>query len=68
MKKEIKEQENKTIENLKLHETLVIIDEDFNNKRIEITKVPGGLLYTSDFPAWRLSTTTFVPFIGVNKK
>lgn len=58
----------KTIEDLKLHETLVIIDEDFNNKRLEITKVPGGLLYTSDFPAWRLSTTTFVPFISVNKK
>jgi hypothetical protein len=60
MEKETKKNE-KNPKDLKMHETIVIIDKDFNDKRMEITKVPGGLLYTFDFPAWRLCTTTFVP-------
>ena len=67
MKEETKKE--KTIEDLKLHETVVIVDKSFNEKKIEITRVPSGFLYTFEFPAWRICTTTFVPLvIKTNKK
>lgn len=61
-------EKEKQIEDLKLHETLLIIDKDFNDKKIEITRVDTGLLYTFEFPAWKFCTTTFVPFTNFNKK
>ena len=66
MKEETKKE--KTIEDLKLHETMLIVDKSFNEKKIEITRVPSGFLYTFEFPAWRICTTTFVPFIKTSKK
>lgn len=66
----------KTIYDLKLHETLVVIENikrpviNANNntetvddiKRYEITRVPGGWVYAFEYPGFRQSPIVFVPF------
>ena len=58
---------NKTIYDLKLHETLVIeedikIGEVEGVKKYEVTRVPGGWIYSFEYPGWRQQENTFVPF------
>lgn len=73
--------EEKTIYNLKLHETLevskeveLLIDGGVTTKSIkkfDVTRVPGGWVYAFDYPGWRQSQTVFVPFnndFQLNKK
>lgn len=54
------EKKEKTVYDLALHETLVI--ERPIGGSIEVTRVPGGWLYAMDFPGYRQSPITFVPF------
>lgn len=58
----------KTIYKLKLHETL-LVEEKFENsneikvtKTYEVTRVPGGWVYSFEYPAFRQSPVIFVPY------
>lgn len=61
-------EKEKTIYNLKLHETLVIEEEVTNGlgiksfKGYEITRVAGGWVYAFEFPGFREAPIVFVPF------
>jgi hypothetical protein len=55
-------EKEKTIYDLKLHETLEVEDGIIKGKKYEITRVPGGWIYALDFPGWRLTQVVFVPF------
>lgn len=50
----------KTVYSLDLHETLVVKNSVGGN--MEITRVPGGWLYALEYPGFRQSPVTFVPF------
>ena len=68
---EIKKEE-KTIYELGLHETLFIEESTLppagNNgnepviKKYEVTRVPGGWVYSFEYPGFRTSPIVFVPF------
>ena len=53
-------EKEKTVYNLGLHETLVVQNSVKGN--MEITRVPGGWLYAMEYPGFRQSPVTFVPF------
>lgn len=57
-------EEEKTIYNLKLHETLFLVEKTSEGaeKKIEVTRVPGGWIYAFEFPGFRQAPTMFVPF------
>lgn len=55
----------KTVYDLKMHETLEIIEEFPSKdafKKYEVTRVPGGWVYSFEFPGWRQTQSVFVPF------
>ena len=63
------DEKEKTIYDLELHETMTITKEvepaftgASNTKRFEITRVPGGWVYSFEFPQFRESPVVFVPF------
>lgn len=55
-----------TIYSLKMHETLIIIGSingmDKTEKKMEVTRVPGGWIYAFEFPGFRQAPMVFVPF------
>ncbi|HEA46434.1 MAG TPA: hypothetical protein ENH99_01495 [Candidatus Pacearchaeota archaeon] len=62
-------EKEKTIYNLELHETLILLIDEKDpatekeiEKRIEITRVPGGWVYAFDYPFFRQTSVVFVPF------
>ena len=63
-------EKEKTVYDLKLHETLTVIveKEEGEDKTMEVTRVPGGWVYTFEFPGWRQSPIVFVPFSDEIKK
>jgi len=67
MEEEIKK--DKTIFDLGLHETMFIEEKvtpkfsgDIDTKRYEVTRVPGGWVYSFEYPGFRQSPIVFVPF------
>ena len=60
-----------TIYDLKMHETLIIVGSinglDKTEKKIEVTRVPGGWIYAFEFPGFRQAPMTFVPFAEEKK-
>lgn len=56
----------KTIYTLEMHETLLILGTveglDKVEKKIEVTRVPGGWVYAFEFPGFRQTPTVFVPW------
>lgn len=58
--------EEKTIYELKLHETLEV--KTNVGGKIEITRVPGGWIYAFDYPGYRQSPIIFVPFTVLEKE
>ena len=59
-------EKEKDVFNLKIHETLVIIEKMYDDgkeilKRYEVTRVPGGWVYCFDYPGQRQSQIVFVP-------
>lgn len=66
MEKEIKKE--KTVFDLKLHETLVFYEELGSvgkeapiMKKYEVTRVPGGWIYSFEYPGWRQNQNVFIP-------
>lgn len=65
----------KTIWDLKLHETLFVVEKlplkpmqtEPSEKRYEVTRVPGGWVYSFDYPAFRQSPIVFVPYFEGNE-
>jgi len=63
-------EKEKTIYDLKLHETLFIEEklpiQPMQNepaiKKYEVTRVAGGWVYAFEYPGWRQSQIVFVPF------
>ena len=53
-------EKEKTIYDLKLHESLVVQNSLGGN--MEVTRVPGGWVYAFEFPGFRQSPLVFVPF------
>lgn len=70
------EKKEKTIYDLGLHETLSIEEKIPNKdksirdstKNYEVTKVPGGWVYSFEYPGFRQIETVFVPFVNQNIK
>jgi len=66
------EKKEKTIYDLKLHETLVVMEELLPlreggvpaviEKKYEVTRVAGGWIYAFEFSGFRQSPITFVPY------
>lgn len=60
----------KTIYDLEIHETLLIeevvvtdsTDDRGVQKKYEVTRVPGGFVYSFKYPGWRQNQNVFVPF------
>ena len=63
-------EKEKTVFDLKLHETLVIQEKVKNTegkeveKFYEATRVPGGWVYNFDYPGYRQSQIVFVPLVN----
>ena len=64
---EVKKKE-KTIYDLKLHETLVVVEQLPPNangqpveKKYEVTRVPGGWVYAFEYIGFRQSPIVFIP-------
>ena len=55
------EKETKSIYNIAMHEMISFKNEMGGN--VEVTRVPGGWVYSFDYPAIRQSPIVFVPFI-----
>lgn len=53
-------EKEKTIYDLELHEILVI--QTNIGSKIEITKIPGGWIYSFEYPGYRQCMIVFVPF------
>lgn len=59
------DKKEKTVFELRLHETLVVKREEKLGD-MEITRVPGGWVYSFDFPGYRSSPVVFVPLAEHN--
>lgn len=64
-----KNKKQKNIYDLDLHETLFVTEEiQFPNvqgvteKKYEVTRVPGGWIYSFEYPMYRESPIVFVPY------
>jgi hypothetical protein len=53
-------EKEKNIYDLKLHEIIQIKGE--NNADIEVVRVPGGWVYSFNYPGYRQSPIVFIPF------
>lgn len=62
-----KEKEIKTIYDLAMHETMLVLGSidgvKETEKKIEVTRVPGGWIYAFEFPGFRQAPTVFVPYV-----
>jgi len=56
------ETKQKTIYELELHETVSVKNSIEGN--MEITRVPGGWIYSLEYPGFRQSPVVFVPFVS----
>lgn len=66
---EEEKKKEKTIYDLKMHETLFIEEKvtprfngDIEVKKYEVTRVPGGFVYSFEYAGFRQSPIVFVPF------
>lgn len=61
----------KTIYDLAMHETMLVLGNidgvKETEKKIEVTRVPGGWIYAFEFPGFRQAPTVFVPFVEEKK-
>jgi hypothetical protein len=57
---EEEKKKEKTIYELKLHETLKLVNSI--NGNIEVTRCAGGWIYSFEYPGFRQSPIVFIPF------
>lgn len=64
---DIEEKKEKTIYDLKLHESIEV-NKTIIGGKMEITRVPGGFVYCFEYPGYRQSPIVFVPFVCMDKE